>query len=227
MSRPEALDVETGRQVMEILDGITTYTLSIFPSETTMAGPGGTVNATLNIVDPDFNVMRRLSVEYGRWFTSGDATNLTPAVDADETFLSDYGIAPASPPATITLSGSPTRTATVIGSVPSAGYMEDGEIYVLNGQEKEFAANAEAVTEFEMRVPPEAGEELGKQLADDLRRQLPGFAVSADRTDFASGIEDTLAPVKNVLLVISTLILFMSMLGLLNISLVTIQQRIR
>ncbi|MGC2941969.1 ABC transporter permease [Brevibacterium sp. FAM 24638] len=196
-------------------------------TETTVPGPAGTVNASMYVVDPDFNVMRRLSVDHGRWFTSGDAANLSPAVVADETFLSDYGIDPDSLPATIELSGSPARTATVIGSVPSAGYMEYGEIYVLNGQETEFASDAEAVTEFEMWVPPEVGEELRKQVANDLRRQLPGFDVSADRTDFAADIDETLGPVKNVLLVISILILFMGMLGLLNISLVTIQQRIR
>jgi putative ABC transport system permease protein len=196
-------------------------------AEATVPGPAGTVNATVNIVDPDFNVMRRLSVDHGRWFTSGDAANLSPAVVADETFLSDYGIDPGSLPATIELSGSPKTTATVIGSVPSAGFQDYGEIYVLNGQEKEFAADADAVTEFEMWVPPEVGEELRKQVANDLRRQLPGFDVSADRTDFAADIDETLGPVKNVLLVISILILFMGMLGLLNISLVTIQQRIR
>lgn len=196
-------------------------------AETTVPGPAGTVDATVNIVDPDFNVMRRLSVDHGRWFTSGDAANLSPAVVADETFLSDCGIDPGSLPATIELSGSPKTTATVIGSVPSAGFQDYGEIYVLNGQEKEFAGDADAVTEFEMWVPPEVGEELHKQVANDLRRQLPGFDVSADRTDFAADIDETLGPVKNVLLVISILILFMGMLGLLNISLVTIQQRIR
>ncbi|MCS4592436.1 MULTISPECIES: ABC transporter permease [Brevibacterium] len=196
-------------------------------AETTVPGPAGTVSASMYIVDPDFDVMRRLSVDHGRWFTAGDAANLSPAVVADETFLSEYGIDPTSLPATIELSGSPKKTATVIGSVPSSEFQEYGEIYVLNGQEKQFAADAYAVTEFEMWVPPEVGEELSKQVTSDLRRQLPGFDVSADRTDFASDIDETLGPVKNVLLVISILILFMGMLGLLNISLVTIQQRIR
>lgn len=196
-------------------------------AETTVPGPTGTVNASMYIVDPDFDVMRRLSIDHGRWFTAGDAANLSPAVVADETFLSEYGIDPKSLPATIRLSGSPQTSATVIGSLPSSEFQEHGEIYVLNGQEKQFAADVDAVTDFEMWVPPEVGDQLSSQVANDLRRQLPGFDVNADRTDFASDIDESLGPVKNVLLVISILILFMGMLGLLNISLVTIGQRIR
>ncbi|MFP3471780.1 ABC transporter permease, partial [Micrococcus sp. SIMBA_144] len=84
--------------------------------ETTVPGPAGTVSASMYIVDPDFDVMRRLSVDHGRWFTAGDAANLSQAVVADETFLSEYGIDPTSLPATIELPGSPKKTATVIGS---------------------------------------------------------------------------------------------------------------
>lgn len=196
-------------------------------TETTVPGPTGSVSASTSIVDPDFAVMRRLAVDHGRWFSEADAANLSPAVVADETFLSDYGIDPNSLPATIELSGSPRTQATVIGSVPGDDFGDYGNIYVLNGQQQAFAEESDAVSDFEVWLPPEVGQELIKQVTADLERQLPGFDISGERTDFASGLEESLGPVKNVLLVISILILFMGMLGLLNISLVTIQQRVR
>lgn len=78
-----------------------------------------------------------------------------------------------------------------------------------------------------MWLPPETATELSKQVTTELKRQLPGFSVDAMRTDMGAMGEDPLGPVQNVLLVISVLILFMGMLGLVNISMVTIQQRIR
>lgn len=195
--------------------------------DTSISGPTGKVSATMYIVDPGFDDMRRLKVEHGRWFTEADKNNLSPAVVADEDFLNEYGIDPASLPATITLPGETQSTGTVIGSVRSTEYAEYGSLYVLNGQEDKVSTEVEAPTEFEMWLPPDEGEELSKQAVADLKRQLPDFDVYADRTDFASGMDESLGPVKNVLLTISVLILFMGMLGLLNISLVTIQQRIR
>lgn len=196
-------------------------------AETSVSSPTGTISATMYIVDPDFDAMRRLKVEHGRWFTEADKENLSRAVVADEIFLDEYGIDPTDLPATIKLPGESHSTVTVIGSVASAEYEEYGTLYVLNGQEGVFGVSDAAPTEFEMWLPPDVSKELSKQVKDDLKRQLPGFGVYADRTDFASEIDESLGPVKNVLLVISILILFMGMLGLLNISLVTIQQRIR
>lgn len=195
--------------------------------DTSISGPTGKVSATMYIVDPAFDDMRRLKVEHGRWFTEADKNNLSPALVADEDFLNEYGIDPASLPATITLPGETQSTGTVIGSVESTEYAEYGSLYVLNGQEDKVSTEVAAPTEFEMWLPPDEGKELSKQAVADLKRQLPDFDVYADRTDFASDMDESLGPVKNVLLTISVLILFMGMLGLLNISLVTIQQRIR
>lgn len=195
--------------------------------DTSISGPTGKVSATMYVVDPGFDDMRRLKVEHGRWFTEADKNNLSPAVVADDNFLNEYGIDPANLPATITLPGDTHSTGTVIGSVGSEEYAEYGSLYVLNGQEDRVSTDVEAPTEFEMWLPPDEGKELSKQATADLKRQLPDFDVSADRTDFASEMDESLGPVKNVLLTISVLILFMGVLGLLNISLVTIQQRIR
>lgn len=235
----QPVDSEMGESEVERVDAALKSTTERFgishvsafgQIDTSISGPAGKVNATMYVVDPAFDDMRRLKVEHGRWFTEADKNNLSSAIVADENFLNEYGLDPASLPATITLPGETESTGTVIGSVGaagSAGYDEYGSFYVLNGQEDKVSTDVEAATEFEMWLPPDEGKELSKQAKADLKRQLPDFDVSADRTDFASGMDETLGPVQNVLLVISVLILFMGMLGLLNISLVTIQQRIR
>lgn len=196
-------------------------------AETRVQSPSGAVTASANIVDPDFAVMHRVTVETGRWFIAGDAENLSPPIVADTTFLEQYGIDPEALPATVELPGHQTGTATVIGSVRGYPDAEAGEIYVLNGQEQKFGPDVTAPTDYEMWLPPDVAKQLSKQVETDLKRQLPGVGVETMRSDMASDIGDALGPVKNVLLFISALILFMGMLGLVNISMVTIQQRIR
>lgn len=196
-------------------------------SEASIPGPSGSVDATLYVVDPSFNVMRRLEPEYGRWFTQDDRENMSPPVVADTFFLDEYGIDPAQLPATIDLPGQGGLKATVIGAVESPAYAEIGSLYALSEHSSRFGEGITSPTEFEMWFPPEAAAELGEQVTTDLKRQLPDADVQSYRSDFAADMADSLGPVKNVLLVISILILFMGMLGLLNISLVTIQQRIR
>lgn len=204
------------------------YVSALATYDTKLQGPSGAVATTVSVVDPDYNVMHRVTVDRGRWFSDADAENMSPPIVADEVFLDLYGIDPGSLPATVELPGHQAGTATVIGMVPGGDLAaEVGSVYVLNGQEQKFIADATAPTEFEMWLPPETAKELSKQVTTELKRQLPGFSVEAMRTDMGAMGEDPLGPVQNVLLVISVLILFMGMLGLVNISMVTIQQRIR
>ncbi|RAG60012.1 hypothetical protein DN536_40175, partial [Burkholderia multivorans] len=147
---------------------------------------------------------------------AGDAENFSPPLVADTTFLEQYGIDPEALPATVELPGHQTGTATVIGSVRGYPDAEAGEIYVLHGQEQKFGPDVTAPTDYEMWLPPDVAKQLSKQVETDLKRQLPGVGVETMRSDMASDIGDALGPVKNVLLFISVLILFMGMLGLVN-----------
>ncbi|RBP63438.1 putative ABC transport system permease protein [Brevibacterium sanguinis] len=196
-------------------------------NEASLPGPTGTIDASMLVVDPSFDVMRRLEPDHGRWFTEADRENLSPPVVAETIVLDEYGIDPAQLPATIELPGPGSLKGTVIGAVESPAYAEFGSIYVLSEHASRFGSGITSPTDFEMWLPPESASELGAQVTNDLERQLPDADVESFRSDFAADMGESLGPVQNVLLVISVLILFMGMLGLLNISLVTIQQRIR
>lgn len=195
--------------------------------EMTLTGPTGEQSTSVQVVDPQYNVLRKLEPETGRWFTESDKDNLSPPIVADELFLEQQGIDPEALPATVELPGQPKTTATIIGSVPSSAFSDVGMIYVLNEQTSKFGEAVSKASSYEMWFPPAVAKDLGKQVTADLKRQLPGYEIDGSRTDFAGQMEDALGPVQNVLIVISVLILFMGMLGLLNISMVTIQQRIR
>ncbi|GAA3840309.1 ABC transporter permease [Brevibacterium ammoniilyticum] len=204
------------------------YVSAVANGEMEVPSPSGNVSAFVSVVDPDYNVMHRVKVDHGRWFNEFDATNLSPPIVADEKFLEQYGIDPSSLPRTVDLPGHQAGKATVIGSFAGAGPTSDiGNVYLLNGHQSKFMPDATVPTEFEMWLPPETAKELSKQVRTDLKRQLPGFDISADRTDYGNEVDGPLGAVQNVLLFISVLILLMGMLGLVNISMVTIQQRVR
>ncbi len=203
------------------------YVSATGQSDLRLQSPTGSIDATLTIVDADYEVMHRVRVEHGRWFTAADAENMAPAIVADQVFLDQYGLDAGALPATVDLPGHQAGVATVIGSVASPSYAEMGTFYALSAQAEKFGPTVSRPTEFEMWLPPDVAQQLSKQVTSDLKRQLPGYTIDSYRSDFAEDAAGALGPVQNVLLAISILILFMGMLGLINISMVTIQQRIR
>lgn len=202
-----------------------TYHSAVGNWEITVDTPSGALHTAVNVVEPLYGQMRRIAPDHGRWFTDADRQNMSPPIIADEIFLERFGIDPAALPTTVDLPGG--ATATIIGSMPSSSQVDWGTIYALPEQSSAFRPDEGPPTDYEFWLPPDIGQALAAQVQSDLKRQLPGFDISVGRTDFASDLGEGLAPVRNVLLVISSLILGMGVLGLLNISLVTIGQRIR
>ena len=61
------------------------YVSATGQSELRLQSPTGSIDATLTIVDADYEVMHRVRVEHGRWFTAADAENMAPAIVAEIT----------------------------------------------------------------------------------------------------------------------------------------------
>lgn len=183
------------------------------------------------VVDPDYAVIHRQRVTAGRWFTAEDAQNLSPPIVVDQLFLDRRGLSAAQLPVTTELPGSGGMTATIIGVGPAPYASDQPAMFLLSqtaAQVPELAANLEYVS-LEMWLPEEISEELAQQVAADVARALPDAEVSVWRTDYAAWGEDPVAlgGLRTALLGISGLILLLGALGLMNIALVTIQQRIR
>ncbi len=184
------------------------------------------------LVDVDYGVMHRVDVAQGSWFTERDARRLAPAVIVNDVLWQQLGSPDLASHPTIELAGDSPATAVLIGVVPSPfpdyppsmTMLFDGFTAVASTEQR-----AQLAPSFELWVPPDSAEELMELIRRDVTGALgEGWQVDASRLDFQSGgAEDPLLPLKLVVGGVAVLILFLGALSLVNISLVTIRQRIR
>lgn len=184
-------------------------------------------------VDVDYGVMHRVQLGEGRWFTDRDELRLAPALIVSDGFYQRLGAPDLRTHPTVTLLGQADVTAVVVGVLPPNPFDQSLTLYILNSAYSALASPqqlAQSWSQYEFWVPPE----LAPELTDLMRRDIAaafgdGWQVDLNRQDYLSweGGGDPLGPIRMVLAGISVLILLLGALGLVNISLVTVRQRIR
>jgi putative ABC transport system permease protein len=182
-------------------------------------------------VDVSYGTMHRIRLSEGQWFTERDELRLAPALVVNSLVMERLGSPELSTHPTVKLVGDTTTTAVIIGVMPSS-QGEQPRAYVLNSAyERATSADVVAATppNYEMWVPPELSDQLTPLIQRDVAGALgDGFQVDVNRNDYASwGGEDPLLPMKVLIGGIAGLVLLLGALGLVNISLVTVRQRIR
>lgn len=185
-------------------------------------------DAWIQVIEPDYAVLHRLVPAQGRWLTDADADNMSPAVVIGQRLVKKLGLAGRVPPFTITLGRGLPVEATVVGTLP-AGEFGEGAYMLADAYERWFGAD-QPLTEatYEMWVPPSRAKELSAALRGVLASELPGYQVQVDRNDYlAWNDHDPLREVRLVVGAIAGVILLLGALSLLNVALVTIQQRVR
>lgn len=184
------------------------------------------------LVDPDYGTMHRVDVSHGAWFAETDADRLAPAIIVNETLWNQIGAPDLRTHPTLALDGDRARTGVIVGVIPTQGPDYPPTMMMLvNGYERVASPTqlAGLSSNYEVWVPPE----LADGLTELLRRDIAGalgqtWQVDVNRQDYlAYAGEDPLLPVKLVVGGVAVLILFLGALSLVNISLVTIRQRIR
>ena len=184
-------------------------------------------------VDVDYGVMHRIQVEQGRWFTDRDELRLAPAIVVGQGFYQRLGSPDLATHPTVTLLGENNVTAVVIGVLPYPGYDDGLRMYLLNSSYSALATPAmltQFYPQYEFWVPTDMADELAQLIKRDVAGAYgEGWQVDVSRNDYLAweGGGDPLGPIRLVLAGISVLILLLGALGLVNISLVTVRQRIR
>lgn len=186
-------------------------------------------NAQLSVVDPPYAAMHRIVPSAGRWLEEADADNLSPAVVVSEKLLKKLGLAGAPLPLTIDLGFSIPVQATVVGTVRSSMYGDLTAFMLADTYEHWFAADRPLMdASYEMWVPVKGADQLAFEVSRAMAAELPGFQVDGGRQDYlAHGGDDPLREVTLVVSAIAGVILLLGALSLLNVALVTIQQRVR
>ncbi len=184
-------------------------------------------------VDVDYGVMHRVQVEQGRWFVEQDELRLAPAIIVSDTFYQRLGAPDLRTHPTVTLLGENSVTAVVVGVLPPNPFDTSLTMYILNSAYSQLAtpeALAQSWPQYEFWVPPELASDLTELIRRDVASAFgEGWQVDVNRNDYLAweGGGDPLGPIRMVLAGISVLILLLGALGLVNISLVTVRQRIR
>ena len=200
--------------------------------ETRFRMPGGTMAVQTRRVSPNYGPLHRVEPLEGRWLLESDRENLSPAIVVNEAFMAALGVPDLSTRPTVVIGGPNPVRATIVGVVRE-GYGEELSVYRVDrsgGTWGETVDPAGAMfggpRTLELWVPPDQAEEVMETVRHDLALELDGVQVDAFRAD-PQGAEDTIALLRLAIRGAGTVVLILGGLGVLNIGLVTVRQRIR
>ena len=181
---------------------------------------------TFQGVDPSYEVIFRTRLLAGRWVSQADADQrLTPVV-ISETLWKQLGRAP-------------------IDQVPIVLHTSDGTAMRVVGVTKAissfdmptvFAHYDAARVSFPQMSSPSMIAWVGTENADQARETLPralasilgeGWRVSISGGERLDTGEEQLGTISTVIMIIGGIIVFLGALGLLNVAIVTVRQRVR
>ena len=177
-------------------------------------------------VDPSYEVIFRTRMLAGRWVVSSDADQRLVPVVISESLWNQLGRAP-------------------IDQVPIVLHTSDGVAMRVVGVTKSkssfdmptvFAHYDAARISFPQMGAPSMFAWVGTENADQARETLPralasilgeGWKVSVSGGEHEDIGEEQLGTISNVIMIIGGIIVFLGALGLLNVSIVTVRQRVR
>lgn len=193
--------------------------------------PGGTQLLNGQLVDPDYGIIHRIVPGEGRWFADSDVDRLAPTLVVNQAFLDALGVEDVSGHPTVVLQGQQAVRAEIVGAVPNQ-YPEEAPTYTaLIDQADRWGlaadpwGNGASVPTLELWVPPEDVAALKERVAQDLQAALPGWQVDVTEPTGDPAVLDSAS--RWVIIAVSGFALLLGGLGLLNIALVTVRQRIR
>lgn len=180
-----------------------------------------------------YGAMHRVDVAEGAWFTEADAQRLAPAVIVSDTVWQRLGAPDLRTHPTLTLVGEREVTAVITGVLPPSSFDTSLRMYILGSAFTAIsspAAVAQLNPVYEFWVPLDTADEMTSLIQRDIAGAFgDGWQVDVTRQDYLAwdGGADPLGPFRVVLAGIAVLILLLGALGLVNISLVTVRQRIQ
>ncbi len=201
----------------------------------------GGVQVGAQAVDQPYGEMHRVRITEGSWFTAADTERLAPALVVNEIFWDRLGRPDLGTHPTVMLGGDKGTKAVVVGVYPVATWETEPSMYMLADQLQAIQAADPAgggassdpfggggQTQYEMWVPPEISDQLTSLVRRDFTAALgEGVQVDVNRQDYAQYGDDPFLVTKLIVGGIAVLVLLLGALGLVNIALVTVKQRVR
>ena len=181
---------------------------------------------TFQGVDPSYEVIFRTRMLAGRWVVSSDADQRLVPVVISETLWNQLGRAPIDQ-VPIVLHTSDGTAMRVVGITKSKSSYDMPTV---------FAHYDAARISFLQMSSPSMIAWVGTENTDQARENLPralasilgeGWKVSVSGGEHEDIGVEQLGTISNVIMVIGGIIVFLGALGLLNVAIVTVRQRVR
>jgi putative ABC transport system permease protein len=192
--------------------------------------PGGTQAIQVQRVSPSYGALHRIEPIEGRWLREGDRESFSPALVVNEAFLAAVGAPDLSARPTVVIGGPAPVRATIVGVV-RAGYGDEKLAYRVDRSTGPWDTTTVdpmmwGPTALELWVPDEQADQVMETVRHDLGLALPGVQVDTYRQD-AQGLDEALALLRLAVRGAGGIVLLLGGVGVLNIGLVTVRQRIR
>lgn len=188
---------------------------------------------TTNLVDPDYALIHRTTLSAGRWFTADDGQLLAPPVILSQSLWQALGSPSLAGSPEVELGGPVAGAYRLIGVTPLEGPWDTQKTITLLTDtylDRAGVLPEGAYPTWELWVDPAQVELIGPELAAQLRAAAgDAVTVSASRSDWASRPETQQSAQMFELItgLVAGLVLLLGGLGLVNIQLVAMRQRIR
>ena len=189
--------------------------------------PGGAQLVSLVPVDPAYGVIHRVVVAQGRWFGEDDAQRLAPPLVVNQAFADALGGFSADEPRTVVLGGTTPVTAVVVGVADDGQDLPSG--FLLEDSAERWMPDllATSSVSLELWVPPEDAEAVQATAQSELGSAVPGASMSIYRSDLGEQTQVLDAVLAYGVRGAGLFALLLGGIGVLNVGLVTVRQRIR
>jgi putative ABC transport system permease protein len=196
----------------------------------------GPMETELTLVDSPYQVMHNLKIVSGSWFGDGDAQRLAPAVVVNEAYLRETGM-----PKDLSVqtglalqNGGKAYDLVVIGVVPDEWPDEHPRIWMLvDSYLNVFANDPQAIVDMYPSLELWLDPQDVQNATDAAYAYFKPYVRDEnsmdvwDNTNSMGQQDNFMSTFQTIVLGVGTVILGIGALSLVNISLVTVQQRIR
>lgn len=205
--------------------------------DTTLRVNGGQGSSTLRakIVSPSYAIMHRTQLNAGRWFSAEDTDDLSPSMVVSEGFLRQLGIEHLTGPVKVEAYEPVRTTYTIVGTMPDDEWLQfsDGPVqysaFVLAEPYERLLPSGEALPIPTLEVW--AGQERAAEVESLMNDYFGGIfgrqgATVSNNLSQSGESGDQMATFTRVVTGGGVFIMLIGALSLINISIITVKQRI-
>ncbi|WP_026460225.1 ABC transporter permease [Schaalia suimastitidis] len=188
----------------------------------------GSVHPEVMAVDPAYQVIYRLKVLSGRWLEPGDEQHRITPVVINDVMWKALARPDINDPVVLSTNEDIPRMYRVVGVVKSKTHWDPPQV-IMSYAAWQYTRTDQSPT-AEMLVW------AGPEQVDEARRLLPlsiaavlgqGWSAEAWGGETTDGFEAQMDATQKVIMVIGGIVIFLGALGLLNVAIVTVKQRMR